>query len=138
MPNLPHKIYKLTKKLNSTIGIFKNDIILTTNQNLMLIMIRILKTWFYKDFSTQCKYKWLDILLKIGKQYSKVLGNMDVTPTSQLNLYNYPKIAFKSELRIGDNVRKSKYKGVFEKVAPSYPHDLLLSAPIPLLSLAEK
>ena len=94
-------------------------------------VIRTLKTWLHKEFSTRGKYKWLDILQKITKKYnSKVhrtigMRPIDVTPTTQLNVYKHPKIALKSKLKIGDIVRISKYKGVFEKgFTPNFSTEL--------------
>lgn len=40
---------------------------------------------------------------------------VDVKPTTHLNVYNHIKIALKPKFHVGDIVRISKYKGVFDK-----------------------
>ncbi|KAJ8910337.1 hypothetical protein NQ315_004536 [Exocentrus adspersus] len=39
----------------------------------------------------------------------------EVKPTTALNVYNYPKVALIPKFHLGDVVRISKFKGVFEK-----------------------
>lgn len=84
-------------------------------------VIRTLKNWLYKEFSANGQYKWLTILSQITQKYNnsfhRTIGMKpaDVTPYTQLSVYNYPKVAPKSKFHIGDIVRISKYKGLFEK-----------------------
>lgn len=84
-------------------------------------VIRTLKSWLYKEFSTRGTYKWVDILPNITKKYNNKIHRtiqmrpVDVTHTTVLNQYKYPKIARKAKYRAGDIVRISKYKSVFDK-----------------------
>lgn len=84
-------------------------------------VIRTLKTWLYKEFSFQGNYKWLDILPEITTKYNnkvhRTIGMkpVDVTPTTSLNVYNHIKVMVKPKFHVGDIVRISKYKGVFDK-----------------------
>lgn len=84
-------------------------------------VIRTLKNWLYKEFSTRGNYKWIDILPNIIKLYNNKVHRttgmrpVDVKYSTKLRVYNHPKIALKAKFRVGDVVRISKYKSVFEK-----------------------
>lgn len=83
--------------------------------------IRTLKSWLYQTFSSRGQYKWIDIIKKTTKQYNTKkhrttgMRPIDVTYKVHISAYNYPKIALKAKYRVGDMVRLSKYKSVFEK-----------------------
>jgi Integrase core domain. len=84
-------------------------------------VIRTLKNWLYKEFSARGNYKWYDILPDIINLYNNRVHRttgmkpVDVKNTTKLSVYNRPKVALKPKFRVGDTVRISKYKGVFEK-----------------------
>lgn len=84
-------------------------------------VIRTLKNWLYKEFSARGNYKWFDILPNIINFYNNKIHRttgmkpIDVKHTTKLSVYNHPKVALKAKFRVGDMVRISKFKGVFEK-----------------------
>ncbi|KAJ8974988.1 hypothetical protein NQ317_003177 [Molorchus minor] len=84
-------------------------------------VIRTLKTWLYTEFSARGSYNWLNILPTITRKYNNKIHrtiNMrpsEVTSSTLLEAYSHPKIALKPKYHIGDIVRISKYKGVFDK-----------------------
>ncbi|KAJ8911476.1 hypothetical protein NQ315_010847 [Exocentrus adspersus] len=84
-------------------------------------VIRTLKSWLYKEFSARGSFKWTDILPTIVNAYNnrvhRTIGMKpaEVKPTTVVNVYNYPKVALKPKFHLGDVVRISKFKGVFEK-----------------------
>lgn len=84
-------------------------------------VIRTLKSWLYKEFSTRGTYRWINILPDIVKRYNNKIHRtigmrpVDVTPTTRLTAYNHIKIALKPKFHVGDIVRISKNKGVFDK-----------------------
>lgn len=94
-------------------------------------VIRTLKNWLYKEFSARGKYKWVDILSYITMKYNnkvhRTIGMKpaDVKPTTRLNAYNHIKTALKPKFRVGDTVRISKHKGLFEKgFTPNFSTEL--------------
>lgn len=87
---------------------------------------RTLKTYMWKQFSLRGNYKWVDILPELIHQYNnKIHRSIKMRPNDvniaqeeklvkMLNTSNkYPRK--KSKFKVGDHVRISKYKGVFEK-----------------------
>lgn len=93
----------------------------TTKAAIVERVIRTLKSWLYKEFSVRGKYKWIDILSNITTKYNNKVHSTtgkkptDVTSTTRLTAYNHIKIFLKPKFRIGDSVRISKFKGIFEK-----------------------
>lgn len=94
-------------------------------------VIRTIKTWLYKEFSVRGEYKWIDILDSITEKYNNKVHSttgmrpVDVTSATKLNVYNRPKLFLKAKYKIGDIVRLSKYKAVFEKgYTPNYSTEL--------------
>lgn len=93
----------------------------TTKAAIVERVIRTLKNWLYKEFTLRGKYKWLDILPRITKMYNNRIHSTthqkpaDVKPTTHLNVYDHIKVALKPKFRIGDVVRISKYKSVFDR-----------------------
>lgn len=84
-------------------------------------VIRTIKNKLYKKFSYRGSYKWTDILQDITHAYNHQkhrtinMKPADVTSSTKLDAYNYIKIAGKNRYNVGDTVRISKYKHVFEK-----------------------
>ena len=84
-------------------------------------VIRTVKNWIYREFSARGEYKWYDILPHLTNSYNdkkhRTIGMKpsEVTPTTILKAYSHPKIAPKPKYKVGDVVRISKFKGVFEK-----------------------
>ena len=94
-------------------------------------VIRTLKNWLYKKFSARGKYKWDDILFSATKTYNnkvhRTIGMKpsDVKPTTRLHVYNHINIALKPKFCVGDIVRISKHKGIFEKgFTPNFSTEL--------------
>lgn len=89
-------------------------------------VIRTLKGKLYKEFSLRGEYKWIDKLPEITASYNKTKhGTTGMRPqdirtkkTEKLLLstvYNNLGIAGKPRFKVGDVVRISKYKSVFDK-----------------------
>lgn len=88
-------------------------------------LIRTLKHWLWQDFSMNGSYKWLKPFEKIIQRYNnKKHSTTGVTPASVnksnaaelLNkVYNNIKIKPQAKFKVGDNVRISKYKSLFDK-----------------------
>lgn len=86
---------------------------------------RTLKGMMWKHFSLQGSYKWLTILPSLMLNYnSRTHRTIKMKPTEVndsnehllLNsVYNNPKIVSKSKYKIGQRVRISKWKHVFDK-----------------------
>ena len=88
---------------------------------------RTLKTKMWRVFTHRGNYRWLDILPQLVNSYNqsihRVLGRApaDVTKNNEVNvwLHQYGKIekpkGKRSKFQIGDSVRISKAKGLFEK-----------------------
>lgn len=95
-------------------------------------VIRTLKNHLYKQFSARGSYRWLQILPVVTKQYNsskhRTIGMrpIDVQPNTQIKTYDYLKIAPKKiKFRLGDIVRISKYKSLFDKgYTPSWSTEL--------------
>lgn len=87
---------------------------------------RTLKGWMWKEFNMQGNYKWLTLLPQIVHQYNNKIHRtinmkpVDVTKKKEKMLldtvYNKIKISeLNSKLKLGDYVRVSKVRGVFDK-----------------------
>lgn len=87
---------------------------------------RTLKNMMWKEFSMQGNYHWLDILKQIVKKYNNTkhrtigMKPSEVTKKNEQELlntaYNHIKIVdIKSKFKVGDHVRVSKIRGVFDK-----------------------
>ena len=88
---------------------------------------RTLKTWMWKEFSFQGNYKWLDMLANLMTRYNRKVHrtiNMsprDVNSTNEANVLRKLKLSNelrgrkKPKFKIGDFVRVSESKHVFEK-----------------------
>lgn len=95
-------------------------------------VIRTLKNNLYKQFSARGSYRWLQILPTVTKTYNNTkhrtigMKPKDVKENTQINAYDYLKIVpQKMKYRLGDIVRISKYKGVFDKgYTPSWSTEL--------------
>lgn len=89
---------------------------------------RTLKKKIYQQFSLRGNYKWVDIIQKLVDEYNNTrhrtikMAPNDVCTDNEQELldtvYNYKReIGLRNEIkfRVGDQVRLSKYKNVFEK-----------------------
>lgn len=95
-------------------------------------VIRTLKTKLYKQFSARGSYKWIQLLPSVTKDYNNTVHRTihmkpkDVQENTQIKTYDYLKIKpRKYKFHIGDIVRISKYKSIFEKgYTPSWSTEL--------------
>lgn len=84
-------------------------------------VIRTLKSMLYKQFSLRGKYKWDDILETVTQNYNNRKHSMTgmkpamVKPSTKLTVYDNIKISGKPKFSVGDIVRISKYKSIFQK-----------------------
>lgn len=97
---------------------------------------RTLKNLMWKQFSLQGSYKWLDILHDIVTQYNDTyhrtihMKPSDVNSRNEKsilkNVYTHIKIATKNnKYAVGDHVRISKYRGVFDKgYTPNWSNEI--------------
>jgi len=86
---------------------------------------RTLKNDMWKMFTLNGNYKWIDLLSRLVSNYNarkhRTIGMrpVDVTPAVAERLlatvYSAIKIAGPAKFKVGDSVRVSKYKTVFEK-----------------------
>lgn len=86
---------------------------------------RTLKTAMWKEFSMNGTYQWINILKKLVNDYNKrkhstiKMRPCDVTSNEEKHLlstvYNHIKIIDRGRYKVGDFVRISKHKHVFEK-----------------------
>jgi hypothetical protein len=101
-------------------------------------VIRTLKNLLYKQFSARGTYKWLKLLPIITNTYNHMkhrttgMKPADVKENTQIKAYNYLKILPKKiKFRLGDIVRISKYKSVFDKgYTPSWSTELFRIAKV--------
>lgn len=107
-------------KLYSTYSVMKAAIVERFN--------RTLKNKMWKEFSFRGSYKWIDILQKLISQYNNTKHRVIRMKPNDVNEYNEKyllktvyspilpaRVAIKPKLKLGDSVRISKYKHVFEK-----------------------
>lgn len=88
-------------------------------------VIRTIKDKLYRAFSLRGTYRWIDILDEITTDYNKRkhsttgMRPCDVTKNKELTLlktvYSHIKIAAKKIFNVGDFVRISKQKALFDK-----------------------
>jgi len=86
---------------------------------------RTLKNDMWKMFTLNGSYKWFDLLPRLVLNYNarkhRTIGMrpVDVTPAVAKRLlamvYNHVKIAGPAKFKVGDSIRVSKYKTIFEK-----------------------
>lgn len=86
---------------------------------------RTLKTMMWKEFSAQGSYEWLDLLKKIVNVYNnrkhRTIGMKPSEVKKKHEKYlldtafNRIKITQKPKYNVGDHVRISKFRGVFDK-----------------------
>ena len=86
---------------------------------------RTLKGMMWKEFSFNGSYNWLDIYKDLINTYNKKIHRTIKMPPIQVNyknekkllntVYNRLKLFKLSKFNVGDHVRISKYKHVFEK-----------------------
>lgn len=112
---------KLMKKYSinhySTYSVMKASIVERFN--------RTLKSLMFREFSYNGTYHWIDKYKKLIETYNNnkhrtiKMAPIDVTPNNQeflLNtVYNRLKMFIKHKFHVGDYVRISKYKHIFEK-----------------------
>lgn len=117
-----NKYFKQLMKQNninhySTFSVLKASIVERFN--------RTIKEKMWKMFSLQGSYKWVKILKKLMIQYNTSkhrtikLPPIEVTKENEKQIlkhaYTYPKLIRKNRYQVGDFVRISKFKTVFEK-----------------------
>lgn len=84
-------------------------------------VIRTLKSHLYRTFSLRGKYKWIDILDQVTTDYNNRrhrttgMKPKDVSEKTKLRVFRQLKVACRNKYRVGDVVRISKYKSVFDK-----------------------
>lgn len=114
-------VQKLLEKHNinhySTYSIMKASVVERFN--------RTLKNVMWKQFTLNGNYRWIDLLPHLVSEYNarkhRTIGMrpIDVTPTIAKKLlttvYSHVKIAAPARFKVGDSVRVSKFKTVFEK-----------------------
>jgi len=114
-------VQKLMKKHNinhySTYSVMKASVVERFN--------RTLKNNMWKMFTLNGNYKWIDELSRLVAEYNtrkhRTIGMRpaDVTPAIAEKLlntvYSNVKIAAPTKFKVGDSVRVSKYKTIFEK-----------------------
>lgn len=95
-------------------------------------VIRTLKNKLYKQFSVQGSYRWIDILPTIINTYNNTkhstiaMKPINVNKNTKISVYDFLKtVPRKRKFRLGDPVRISKYKTIFEKgYKPSWSTEL--------------
>lgn len=100
---------------------------------------RTLKGWMFKEFGVQGNYKWLDLLAKLLERYnSRVHRSINMRPkdvtrrhekrlAQLLNKLPTGLTVRKVNFKVGDVVRVSKYKTLFEKgYTPSWSTELFV------------
>lgn len=96
---------------------------------------RTLKNKMWKQFSFQGSYKWLNLLDELIEAYNNTrhrtikMAPNDVNPNNEKmilhTIYNRPFIWQKNKFKIGDVVRISKYKSIFDKgYTPNFSTEL--------------
>lgn len=119
------KIYSINHY--STYSVMKASVVERFNRTLKSIMFR--------EFSYNGTYQWIDLHKKLVDQYNRrIHRTIHMAPievnkkneTMLLNtVYNHIKIFPPSKYRVGDYVRISKYKNVFEKgYTPNYTTEI--------------
>ena len=88
-------------------------------------VIRTIKNILWKEFSVQGSYKWLKLLPEVVHFYNnkrhRTIGLKPAEVTKKhekllLNtVYNHIKITHVPKFKVGDHVRISKYRSVFDK-----------------------
>lgn len=122
---------KIMKKYNinhySTYSIMKASVVERFN--------RTLKNAMWKQFTLNGSYRWIDILPNLLKEYNyrihRTIGMrpIDVSPQKNKHLlstvYSHIKIAAPARFRVGDKVRVSKYKTIFDKgYTPNWSYEI--------------
>lgn len=87
--------------------------------------IRTIKNWLWQSFSASGNYKWIDFLPKVVIRYNNTKHSTTKMKPSDVNslnanqllntVYNNLKIKMKAKYKVGDHVRISKHKSVFDK-----------------------
>lgn len=86
---------------------------------------RTLKSMMWKKFSLNGNYKWINIVQDLINTYNNTkhrtikMKPIDVSKKNENQLlstvYKYKRIIKRNKFKVGDNVRISKYKHIFEK-----------------------
>lgn len=114
-------------KFYSTYSILKASVVERFN--------RTLKNKMWKKFSLQGSYKWINILDALVKEYNRTKHRTIKMAPNNVNcnneklilqtVYNRPTIWRKNKLHVGDIVRISKYKTIFDKgYTPNFTTEL--------------
>lgn len=99
-------------------------------------VIRTIKNMIWKAFSLQGSYQWLDLLDEIVNRYNNTKHTSIGIAPSKVNkkneksilnrFYNHIKMSdMKTKFKVGDYVRISKYRSVFEKgYTPNWSNEI--------------
>jgi hypothetical protein len=123
------------KKLMEGHGINHYSSFSTIKASMAERVIRTIKTEIYKAFSLRGRYVWIDKLKEVTDAYNNKIHRTikmkpkDVTQQHEKHLletvYSRIKIVGKAKLKVGDVVRISKHKTVFDKgYKPSWTNEL--------------
>lgn len=105
---------------------------------------RTIKNKMYREFTAQGSYRWLEILPKIIREYNnsfhssigmppnKVTAKNEKLVLTRLNSrVNVKSVSVKPKFKIGQRVRISKYKAVFDKkYLPNWTNEVFVIAKI--------
>lgn len=113
------------KKLMSDYGINHYSTFSTMKASVIERFNRTLKEKMWFEFSLKGKYEWIPILADLLKRYNekkhRTIGMAPVSVTKKVEkqlldtVYSHLKIAGPAKFKIGDHVRVSKVKSIFEK-----------------------
>lgn len=100
-------------------------------------VIRTLKSAIYKEFSLRGSLRWWDVLERLTLEYNNRthrttgLKPIDVTKSTDIAAFHNLKIAGKAKFKVGDVVRISKQRTVFEKgYTPNWTTELFKIAKV--------
>ena len=97
----------------------ENDIIgySTHGEHKSAVVERTLKTIMWKRFTAENTRNWIDMLDKLFQYKNKEYSTIKMTPTeaSRIVIHNPPKFEENSKFSVGEQVRVSRIKGIFEK-----------------------
>lgn len=92
---------------------------------------RTLKTIMWEQFSLNGNHKWIDMLPDLVAEYNgrchrtTGMAPQKVTPKTQLDVYRRLKQTAPVHFKVGDQVRISKFKRVFEKgYTPNWSYEI--------------
>src|SRR5699024_3306391 len=126
------------KGLMKKYGINNYNVYSTKQASIVERVNRTLKNLMWRQFSLQGNYKWLNILNEVVHKYNNSYHRTIKMKPSQVNrsneksilksAYTYIKIAHKkNKFDVGDHVRISKYRGIFDKgYTPNWSNEIFI------------